>query len=421
MSLDDHAEDLASDLGVDKQEVKRKLEKMAEYNVPISEAKQSVRRDYGDGGGDEAPTRDVADISTGDSNVGVTARVLSVGKRPIQYGGEHHVIFEGEMADESGKISYTAWEDFGLEPGETVQIGNAGIREWEGDPELNLGDSTDIERLEQPLSVPYEVGGEAALGDLDPGDRGVTVEVSVRECESKVIDGRDGETEILSGVIADETTRLPFTDWDPRPEIEEEASVRIENAYVREFRGAPSVNISEFSTVRPLQTPVAVTESAPEYDVREAVESGGLFDVELSGNVVGIRDGSGLIERCPECGRVVQNDQCRAHGAVDAEDDLRVKAILDDGTGTVTVVLDEERTAEIYGGGIEQAREHARDAMDREVVADAIREELVGRVFRVRGSLSVEDFGATLDATTFEADGEAPADRATRLLEAVGT
>jgi replication factor A1 len=421
MSLDDHAEDLASDLGVDKQEVKRKLEKMAEYNVPVSEAKQSVRRDYGDGGGDEAPTRDVADISTGDSNVGVTARVLSVGKRPIQYGGEHHVIFEGEMADESGKISYTAWEDFGLEPGETVQIGNAGIREWEGDPELNLGDSTDIERLEQPLSVPYEVGGEAALGDLDPGDRGVTVEVSVRECESKVIDGRDGETEILSGVIADETTRLPFTDWDPRPEIEEEASVRIENAYVREFRGAPSVNISEFSTVRPLQTPVAVTESAPEYDVREAVESGGLFDVELSGNVVGIRDGSGLIERCPECGRVVQNDQCRAHGAVDAEDDLRVKAILDDGTGTVTVVLDEERTAEIYGGGIEQAREHARDAMDREVVADAIREELVGRVFRVRGSLSVEDFGATLDATTFEADGEAPADRATRLLEAVGT
>jgi len=420
MSLDDHAEELASDLGVDTQEVTRKLEKMAEYNVPMSEAKQSVRRDYGeDNTGTGVPEKSVAEISTGDSNVGVTARVLSVGKRSIQYSGERSVIFEGELADESGKISYTAWEDFGLEPGETVQVGNAGVREWEGDPELNLGESTDIERVEESLSVPYDVGGEASLAALEPGDRGVAVDVSVRECEQKTIDGRDGETEILSGVLADETTRLPFTDWKPRPQVEEGASVRIENAYIREFRGAPSVNISEFSTVTPLERSVAVAESAPYYDIREAVESGGLFDVELTGSVVGVRDGSGLIERCPECGRVVQNDQCRAHGAVEAEDDLRVKAILDDGTGTVTVVLDEERTAAIYGGGIGQAREHARDAMDREVVAEAIREELVGRVFRVRGSLSVDDFGATLNATTFVAAGADPADRATRLLEAV--
>jgi replication factor A1 len=418
MSLDDHAEELASDLGVDTQEVKRKLEKMAEYNVPMSEAKQSVRRDYGDeGGGTSVPTKNVAEITTDDSNVGVTGRVLSVGKRSIQYSGERSVIFEGELADESDRISYTAWEDFGLEPGETVQIGNAGVREWEGDPELNLGESTDIERVAESLSVPYEVGGEASLAELEPGDRGVAVEVSVRECEQKTIDGRDGETEILSGVLADETTRLPFTDWQPRPQVEEGTPVRIENAYIREFRGAPSVNISEFSTVTPLEEPVAVAESAPRYEVREAVESGGLFDVELAGNVVGVRDGSGLIERCPECGRVVQSGQCRAHGAVEAEDDLRVKAILDDGTGTVTVVLDEERTAEIYGGGIDAAREHARDAMDREVVADDIREELVGRAFRVRGALSVDDFGATLNATTFEADGADPVERATQLLE----
>jgi replication factor A1 len=422
MSLDDHAEELASDLGVDKQEVTRKLEKMAEYNVPMSEAKQSVRREYDDdGGGTEVPTKDIAEVSTGDSNVGVTARVLSVGKRSIQYGGERHVIFEGELADESDKISYTAWEDFGLEPGETIQIGNAGVREWEGSPELNLGESTEIDRVEESLSVPYDVGGEATLAELEPGDRGVTVEVSVRECEEKTIDGRDGETEILSGVLADETSRLPFTDWEPRPQIAAGESVRIEDAFVREFRSAPSVNVSEFSTVRPLETPVTVAESAPRYDIRTAVESGGLFDVELAGNVVAVRDGSGLIERCPECGRTVQNDQCRAHGSVEAEDDLRVKAILDDGTGTVTVVLDEQRTAEIYGGGIEQAREHARDAMDREVVAESIREELVGRAFRVRGSLSVDDFGATLDATTFEAAGVDPVDRATRLLEEAGT
>ena len=421
MSLDDRAEELASDLGVDKEEVKRDLENLVSYSVPMDEATQSLRRKYGDGdsGGGEPATRDLADVTTDDSSVSVTAVVLTAGKRSIQYQGEEQVIFEGELADGTDTLSYTAWQDFDLEPGTTVRVGNAGVREWEGHPELNLGEGTSVERVDEPLEVDAEVGGDRDLADLQAGDRGVNVEVAVLESETKVIDGRDGETEILSGVLADGTARLPFTDWDPHPEIAEGGSVRIENTFVREFRGAPSVNVSEFSTVRRLDHEVDATDSAQRLSVREAVESGGVFDVEVVGNVIDLRDGSGLIERCPECGRLVQSGQCRSHGEVDAEDDLRTKAILDDGTGTVTVILGEELTAEIYGGDIEDAREHARDAMDREVVADAIGEEIVGPEFRVRGSLSVDEYGANLDATAFtESDGD-PAERARALLSEV--
>jgi len=417
MSLDDHAEELASDLGVDKEEVKDDLENLVSYSVPMDEAKQSLRRKYGTGEDDGGvTTRDVADVTTDDGRVSTTAVVLTVGQRSIQYGGEEHVIVEGELADETGKISYTAWEEFGLEPGETVRLGNADVREWDGRPELNLGESTTVERADADLDVPHEVGGEADLAELEPGDRGITVEVQVLECETKTIDGRDGETEILSGVVGDGTARLPFTDWEPHPGIEAGASVRLEDVFVREFRGVPSVNVSEFTAVETLPNPVEVAESAHRHSVREAVEGGGLFDVELVGNVVAIRDGSGLIERCPECGRVTQNGQCRSHGEVDGEDDLRTKAILDDGTGTVTVVLDEELTAAVYGGGLEDAREHARDAMDREAVADAIRERVVGYEFRVRGSLTVDDFGANLEASEFQRHGDDPAARAERLL-----
>jgi len=421
MSLDDQAEELASALGVNKQEVKSKLETLAEYNVPMDEAAQSVRREYGDGGSGSTviSEKQISEITPDDGNVSTTVRVLSVGKRSIQYNGERHVIFEGELADETEKISYTAWEDFGLEAGETLAIGNAGVREWEGNPELNLGESTDIERVETELSVPYDIGGESTLETLEPGDRGVTVEVTVIECESKTIDGRDGETEILSGVLGDETARLPFTDWEPRPAVAEGNSIRIEDTFVREFRGAPSVNISEFSTVTEVEHSISVAKSAPRKQIGDAVASGGLFDVEVVGNIVAVRDGSGLIERCPECGRVIQNGQCRAHGEVDGEDDLRVKAILDDGTGTLTAVLDKELTAEIYGGGLDKAREHARDAMDREVVADAIRQSIVGREYRVRGSLSVDEYGANLDATAFESYEVDPAEQATALLTEV--
>ncbi|UPW00517.1 Single-stranded DNA binding protein [Halorussus gelatinilyticus] len=419
MSLDDHAEDLASDLGVDKEEVKADLENLVEYSVPVDEAKQSLRRKYGDGSSSSEPSQvDLADVSTEDSNVTVTAKVLTVGKRSIRYQGNEQTIHEGELADETGKISYTAWEDFGLSAGDTITAGNAGVREWEGDPELNLGESTNV-AFEDDIDVPYPVGGDADLADLEPGDRGINLDVQVVEVETKTIDGRDGETEIKSGVLADESARLPFTDWEARPEVAEGATMRLEDVYVREFRGVPSVNLSEFTAVAPLDRELAISDTGTRMTVRDAVETGGAYDVEVVGSIVAVRDGSGLIERCPECGRVIQNGQCRSHGDVDGQDDLRVKAIVDDGTGTVTAVLDAERTEEVYGGDVEDAKAQARDAMDKEVVADSIRERVVGHEYRVRGNLSVDDYGANLEVTEFERSEDPPADRADALLAEV--
>ncbi|WP_255171756.1 Single-stranded DNA binding protein [Natrononativus amylolyticus] len=422
MDLEAHAEDLASDLGVDTQEVKSDLQNLVEYSVPIEEAKQSLRRKYGDGstGGGAPSAREIGEITTDDGTVTVTGVVLTAGERSIRYQGSDHVIVEGRLADESGVIDYTAWEDFGLSPGDAITAGNAGVREWDGEPELNLGESTSVSFLEDGPEVSYEIGGDAALAELRTGDRAVTVEVRVLECERRTIDGRDGETEILSGVFGDESGRLPFTNWDPAPEIEEGASVRIENAYVREFRGVPEVNVSEYSRVSALEESVDVGDDAPEMGIGEAVSTGGVYDVCLVGSLIAVRDGSGLIQRCPECGRVVQKGQCRTHGSVDGEDDLRVKAILDDGTGAVTAILDDELTRQVYGGGLEDAREEAREAMDQEAVADTIRERIVGREYRVRGHLSVDEYGANLNATTFEESDDDPAARATAFVEEVG-
>jgi len=420
MNIDDHAEELASDLGVDKAEVKENLQNLVEYSVPVEEAKRSLRRKFGDEGEGQSggPTAaNIADIGPDSGNVTVTVKVLTAGQRSIRYQGDDHVIREGELADETGTLSYTAWEDFGLKPGDTVTIGNASVREWEGNAELNFGESASVSKADD-IDVPDDVGGDRDLADLQPGDRGRNVEVRVTEVETRTIDGRDGETEILSGVLGDESARLPFTDWNPHDELTEGASVRLEDVYVREFRGVPSVNVSEFSTVSTLDREVEIG-GPTRLTIREAVERGGAYDVELVGNVIEVRDGSGLIQRCPECGRVVQKGQCRQHGDVEGEDDLRVKAILDDGTETVTVVLDRDLTERVYGGGIEDARQQARDAMDQEVVADTIAEKLVGAEYRVRGHLSVDEYGANLETVEFDESDDDPAERARSFLSEV--
>ena len=422
MDVDNHAEELASALGVDKQEVKEDLESLLGYSVPLDEAKQSIRRKHGDGGGDggaQPESVSLSEITTGLNNATVTVRVLTVGTRTIQYQGDEQTIREGRFGDETGTISYTAWQDFGFEAGDSLVVGNAGVREWEGEPELNLGASTSVAMADETVKTDAAIGGDSDLIDLSPGDRGRTIEVRIQEVDSRTIDGRNGETEILSGVVADETARLPFTDWNPHPEIAAGNSCRIEDVYVREYRGSPSINLSEFSTVTPLDEPVAVTDDAPRLTLGEAVDSGGLFDVEVIASVLEVRDGSGLIERCPECGRAIQNDQCRVHGAVDGEDDLRIKAILDDGTATVTAIIGAELTERIYGGDVADAKEAARDAMDKEVVAETIREALVGGSYRVRGSLSIDEYGANLTVEAFEPADAEPAERAAAVLREV--
>ncbi len=421
MDVDSKAEELASALGIDKQEVKSDLEALLEFDVPLDEAAQSVRRKHGgsSGGSSTPETLAVDEITTEHGTVNVTVRVLTQGTRTIRYQGDDQTIREGKLADESGTISYTAWQDFGFEAGDSLVVGNAGVREWDGHPELNLGQSTTVSMADKTVDVDGPVGGDSDLIDLAPGDRGRNLEVRIQEVDSRTIDGRDGETTILSGVLADETARLPFTDWNPHPDIDEGASFRIEDVYVREYRGSPSVNLSEFSTVSPLAEPVSVADSAPRLSIGEAVDNGGLFDVEIVGNVIEVRDGSGLIERCPDCGRVIQNGQCRTHGEVEGEDDLRIKAIVDDGTASVTAIIGTELTEGIYGGDIAAAKEAAREAMDKEVVADTIREKLVGGAYRVRGSLSVDEYGANLNVDEFEPASDDPAERATAVLAEV--
>ncbi|MFW5978187.1 MAG: replication factor A, partial [Halohasta sp.] len=83
MDADTKAEELASALGVDKQEVKADLESLLEFDVPLEEAAQSVRRKHGGGGGGSSTpeTLSLEEVSTDHGSVNVTVRVVTQGTR----------------------------------------------------------------------------------------------------------------------------------------------------------------------------------------------------------------------------------------------------------------------------------------------------------------------------------------------------
>jgi len=175
------------------------------------------------------------------------------------------------------------------------------------------------------------------------------------------------------GLLGDETGTIKFTKWSKSdlPSLEEGKSYALRNVVTDEYQGRFSVKLNRTTTIEELDEEIEVGDDS----------------VEAEGALVDIQSGSGLIKRCPEddCTRVLQNGRCSEHGEVEGKFDLRIKGVLDDGEEVTEVIFDEEATEELTGIALEEAKEMAMDALDTTVVADEMRQKILGRYYRVRG------------------------------------
>lgn len=366
-------------------------------------------------GRDDPEGRDIqpiAQLSPARTDVTVRGRVLRVGRRPLP-GGE--LITEGHVRDASGDIPFIAWSGCIPAAGERVRISGARTGTWHGRLQLELDADADVCRLESSgagVEVPAPVG----LHALAVGDRAISIGATVLAATAKTVEPRGDPTRVVGGTLGDRAIRLPFIDWTGRDRLSSGTAVRIRNAYVTEHRGIPSVNLSTRSRVETVATGLEPPTRLPSRSIRTAMACGSSLDVTVRGSIIRLLEGSGLIQRCPRCGRALAEDRCRRHGPVVPTDDFRTKAVLDDGRGTVTLVLGTDITASIYGAGVEEARKETKGRMDAPV-SDRIEQAIVGRSFQVCGRLCLDEDDARLTADRFTPVGTRAKHRGRRLLE----
>jgi replication factor A1 len=206
------------------------------------------------------------------------------------------------------------------------------------------------------------------LADIEEAEAWVDVEVQVAELWEDT-----HESMAQAGLLGDESGTIKFISWEASdlPLLQEGESYRLESVVTDEYEGRYSVKLVSTSEIRRLDEDVEVGEDA----------------LAMTGALVDIKTGSGLIKRCPDegCTRVLQNGRCSEHGEGDGEFDLRIKGVLDDGTQTQDVLMDAEATEALTGVGLEAAKEMAMDALDTEVVVQQFEEDLVGEYYRVEG------------------------------------
>ncbi len=125
----------------------------------------------------EASECKIGEITGGMGNVTVTGRILSTEERNITVKGEPKVVYSGMIADDTGKIQYSAWNDLSLKEGETVCVKNAYIRAWKGIPQLNIGDRAEVSRVDDTFGEISDDATVKQIGDIIRTGGGIDINV----------------------------------------------------------------------------------------------------------------------------------------------------------------------------------------------------------------------------------------------------
>ncbi|HXZ23148.1 MAG TPA: hypothetical protein VEH08_00280 [Methanomassiliicoccales archaeon] len=410
-----HVSEISRVLGnkVDEETIWKEMETYLNlYRVSLETAKRSVVRKLG--GDPNALNRGVqkklAELLPAEQSVDVAVKVLSANQKQIEANGEARQIIYGMMGDETGTMPYTAWDAdrFQLSRGDAVLVRNAYTKEWNGQPQLNLGSRATIEQLEKDSIklpegmdfVPSSGPTTCKVSELQEGMNSVHIVVKILTVDQRKLETTNGQKTVFSGMAADETGKVQYSAWHDFG-LKKDDTISIRGAYVKSWRGIPQLNFGERAEVakaKPLPNDAELGKPKPR-PVDDLERVGGAVDVLVSGIVVDVKKGSGLIFRCPQCNRLVQKGLCRLHGKVEGQPDLRIKAVVDDGFGAITAVLNRDITETLVGINLDEALKEAKEAMNPEVVRERMEERLFAKPLEVRGNVTSDEFGMMMIVT----------------------
>jgi replication factor A1 len=100
---------------------------------------------------------------------------------------------------------------------------------------------------------------------------------------------------------------------------------------------------------------------------------------------------------------------------------MRIKAILDDGTGAVHLMLNRELSEAVYGKSMHDAETMAKNSLSGEAVFEDMKKVLTGKYLASRGNSSRNEFGVSLVARSVWVPENKINERIEELLERMGT
>lgn len=411
----------------DRAEIEKEfLHYMKEFRLKANEAKKAVLKKHapraGIGGAEQKKVKDLTPL---DNNVTLVVGVVFAASKRIKADGKEKDIVSGIVGDETGTVPFTVWEKGALElkKGDAIRIESAYVTEYRDEPQVNVGNRgrvTMLDKSEMP-DIKSRGGGpskEAKVRDLGEASGNVSLVARILNMETREVTVGGEAKQVMSGTMADETGKVAFTCWGLMKAKEGDV-IRVSSGYLRRWRGMPQLNFDAANAERSkdkmpecvdLERPAAVT-------IERLAKAGGMVDAAVEGVILDVRQGSGLVFRCPDCKRVLQKGVCRVHGEKEGVPDLRTKAVIDDGTGAMTAILGREISERLLEKSLDKCLKEAQKSMDTGIIAAQLFDRLVARNVRVTGNVTSDEFGLMLIATSTEFMAPDPRADAKRMLE----
>lgn len=386
------------------QEVLRKeLEKyIVTYKISVSSAKESIIKKFNKGTGTVSSigvTKKISELEGTEMNVTIVAKIIFVEKKEVVIKNIPKTIISGIAADDTGTVPFTIWSDSGeYEKGTVYTFKNGYTKKYRDQVQLNISIRGKVEpnsevTFQAPASSGTSSAQDIAIGDITDQTKNVNVKGRISDVQSRVINVKGEEKTVWGGLIADGTGKVQFTSWNDFG-LKDGETVSVKNAYIRAWKGIPQINFGERTTVERIDEDIGVLSSGPtKKTVEDVMKVGGGLDLTVTGTIVDIRTGSGLIRRCPQCKRSVLNDECTIHGHIEPVFDLRLKLTVDDGTGAISAILNRNDTEKITGMTLEQAIALSKEKGDMSAVANAMSSTLLLKKITITGNIMSDEYG----------------------------
>ena len=315
-------------------------------------------------------------------------------------------VVRGRIADDSGAIGFLSWEPFEHEIGSLLKIENAQIRVFRDTPEINIGGSSKIEIFHDSNFASAEdlvARSVSRIEDLRDGSRDVEIVLEIQKMIKRDFQGRDGEAKsVWSGDVADPTGKCRCSIWSEPPFDFESTPVvvRLKGVRVRAWQGIPDITVDNESQIEvlaaaPWGDDVDLANNVVEVELKDLSSGASRVGISTTGNVVSIREDSGIIKRCPECRRVLRDGECATHGAQEGETDVRLRVVLDDGKSTISLIINKSASESLIGMTQDQISSHIVENGTMSFVQE-LRELLLGKKLKANGRTIVDDQGAML-------------------------
>jgi len=370
----------------------------------------------------------IADAGTAEGIVSVVARVLSKKDDQIvkKDGSGTLDIVRGRLADPSGTIGFISWREFNHEVGSLVKIDRAQVRRFRETPEINIGDLTKIEPFHDNAFASMDdlkSSTRSKIADLRDGARDIEITVQVENWQARTFTNANGEEKtVRSGDVMDPTGRCRLTSWgemNPEPG----SFLHLTGARVQFWQGSPDLVVDSADQVIDLSDPpwekIDPADHWVEVDLTTLLGGGSRRGIRTSGTVVAIGNNSGIIERCPDCRRVLRDGACADHGPQRGEEDVRIRLVLDNGVSNASLLIGKDATESFTGMDQDQIKD-AINANTQSGYLATLRERFLARKLTINGRAMVDGQGAILMADTVEVDTQTPEEAAKAVMNRWG-